>query len=122
MRARINYDKFIYAFILNINLIRIWRWFKIKKLYFVNENEKNYTCENINEVIDSFFHEPIDSKMQRVNLIRMLRLWIEIFNINFNDNYGFKDNIYDLAIKDDNVLIDLINFSNMKRIIVGFEE
>ena len=75
--------------------------------------EKYY---DINEVIESFFYDYDEVINKRGTLIKILTLWLEIFDISLYERIC-NEGLIEIAKEDDDGLIDLINYSKMSEVI-----
>lgn len=83
--------------------------------YYINDNGMLEKYFGINEVIESFFYD-YEVINKRITLIKILTLWLQIFDIALYEKIC-NEGLIERAKEDDDGLIDLINYSKMSEVI-----
>lgn len=83
--------------------------------YYISDNGMLEKCYGINEVIESFFYD-YQVINKRGTLIKILTLWLEIFDRSLYERIC-NEGLIERAKKDDDGLIDLINYSKLSEVI-----
>ena len=83
--------------------------------YYISDNGMLEKYYGINEVIESFFYD-YEVINKRETLIKILTLWLKIFDMSLYEKIC-NEGLIERAKEDDDGLIDLINYSKMSEVI-----